>query len=130
MRTIKIYCKKCKVQLTEALHEVNNSVLRFDDMVPMIGPHQFSVYTNEYTKEKELVIAIDAYYFKKHTDSRRFSGCCGSSGTDGMNLTCANGHEVATEFSDCYMSHSISVTIENVLVKECTDTYEVREIKL
>lgn len=130
MRTIKMYCKKCGIQLTDTLQEVTTSVLRFEDNVPMIGPNQFSVYMNEFTHEKEIVIAIEEYYFKKHTDSKRFSGCCGSSGIDGMNLLCPNGHEVATEFSDCYMPHYISVTIENVLIKDFTDTYEVKTIQL
>ena len=130
MRTIKIYCKKCGVQLTDLLEEVNSNVLRFEDGVEMIDKNKFSINSNEYNKVKELVIAIADYYFKDHTDKRRFSGCCGSSGSDGMNKTCSNGHEVATEFSDCYMPHYISVTIENVLIKDLTDTYEVRTIQL
>lgn len=37
-----------------------------------------------------------------HDDPRRVSGCCGPSGIDGVNTLCANGHEVATESSDCW----------------------------
>jgi hypothetical protein len=37
-----------------------------------------------------------------HPDGRRASGCCGLSGIDGVNTLCANGHEVATESSDCW----------------------------
>ena len=37
-----------------------------------------------------------------HDDGRRTSGCCGPSGIDGVNRVCANGHEVATESSDCW----------------------------
>ncbi len=37
-----------------------------------------------------------------HDDGRLVSGCCGLSGIDGVNTLCANGHEVATESSDCW----------------------------
>ena len=130
MRTIKMYCKKCKVQLTDILHEVNSNVLRYEDGVDMIDRNKFSVCINEYSNEKMLVIALDEYYFKDHTDSERFNGCCGSAGMDGMTKTCVKGHEVATEFSDCCMSHCISVSLEHVLIKDFSNPYEVKEIKL
>ncbi len=125
-----MYCKKCNLKLTDELYEVHKSALRFDDGTDMIEKNKYSVITNECNKQKELVIAVDDYYFKNHEDSRRFTGCCGSSGMDGMNKVCTNGHEVATEFSDCYMSHYISVNMENVLIKEVSNTYEIKEIKL
>ncbi|WP_136666541.1 hypothetical protein [Flavobacterium sp. H122] len=130
MRTIKMHCKKCNVKLTAEFYEVYKSELRFDDGTNMIEKNKFSVYFNEFTNKKELVIAIDDYYFKNHKDSRRFTGCCGSSGIDGMNKVCANGHEIATEFSDCYMPHYISVNLENVLIKEVSNAYEIKEMKL
>jgi hypothetical protein len=37
-----------------------------------------------------------------HDDPLRMSGCCGPSGIDGVNTLCTNGHEVATESSDCW----------------------------
>lgn len=130
MRTIKMYCKKCGVLLTDLLYEVDSVALRFEDRATMIDKNKFSIYSNPYSKDKELIIARGDYHFKNHKDKYRFSGCCGSSGSDGMNKTCCNGHEVATEFSDCYMPHYISVTIENVLIKDFTDTYEVKTIQL
>ncbi|MCL9804410.1 hypothetical protein NAT51_02675 [Flavobacterium amniphilum] len=130
MRTIKMYCKKCGVQLTDVLHEVNSNALRFEDGVDMIQPDKFSILIDKCNNEKELVIANDEFYFKNHKDDGRFNGCCGSSGMDGMNKTCSNGHEVATEFSDCYMPHYIAVNIENVLIKDFSNPYEVKEIKL
>jgi hypothetical protein len=42
---------------------------------------------------------INTHY---HDDPRRMSGCCGPSGIDGVNMLCVNGHEVATESSDCW----------------------------
>src|SRR5262249_40013798 len=41
-----------------------------------------------------------------HPDPRRRNGCCGMDGCDGMNLVCPEGHEVATERSDCWMAHA------------------------
>jgi len=40
-----------------------------------------------------------------HPDYRRRNGCCGMDGCNGPNAVCANGHEVGTECSDCWMPH-------------------------
>lgn len=38
-------------------------------------------------------------------DGRRYNGCCGVDGLDGLNLVCPAGHDVGTEKSDCWMPH-------------------------
>lgn len=47
----------------------------------------------------------DAVNTRHHPDTRRLNGCCGLDGRDGLNTVCANGHEVGTEKSDCWMPH-------------------------
>src|SRR5262245_9740566 len=37
-----------------------------------------------------------------HPELRRLQGCCGLDGYNGVNRVCLNGHEVATETSDCW----------------------------
>jgi hypothetical protein len=106
MKTIKLYCKICKVKLTDALEEIHESALTFNDGEPAIAKDKFSVHTEN--GSKEILVAIESYFLENHKDLRRFTGCCGSSGLDGMNKTCINGHEVATEVSDCYTPHYIS----------------------
>ena len=123
MKTIKIYCKICKVKLTEELEEINEDTLQFNDVgKALIAKDKFSFHTEN--GHKEVLVAIDAYFLKNHKDLMRFTGCCGSSGLDGMNKTCVNGHEVATEVSDCYTPHYITFNLKKVIIKEITANYK------
>ncbi len=124
MKTIRLYCKTCNAKLTDDLTEVGLTTLRFEDGVDMIAKNKFSINH----ENKELVIAIDDYEFKNHRHVSRFNGCCGSSGLDGMNKTCINGHEVATEVSDCWTPHYILINLNKVIVKEKINDYEYKKI--
>ncbi|KUJ60680.1 hypothetical protein AR687_16760 [Flavobacteriaceae bacterium CRH] len=117
MKVIKIYCKKCGSELTSELTEIPESLLSWEDNQNMIQPNKFCLYDTESDK-KSLVVAIDNYNLKNHSDKSRFNGCCGSSGLDGLNKLCLNGHEVATEFSDCWTSHYIEFDISKVVIRE------------
>lgn len=123
MKTIKIYCKVCNVKLTDELDEISEDILKFkDDGHTLMEKNKFSFHTENGIKE--LVAAIDTYFLKNHKDLMRFAGCCGSSGLDGMNKTCVNGHEVATEVSDCCTPHYISFNLKKVIIKEITANYK------
>jgi hypothetical protein len=126
MKTIRIYCKICKSKLTDELFEVNSNSLKLYDNVDAIEKNKFSILTEN--NNKELVVAIETYYLKNHRFISRFSGCCGSSGLDGMNKTCENGHEVATEISDCWTPHYIIFNLDKIVVKEVIDDYKVKII--
>jgi len=126
MKTIKIYCKTCNVKLTDELEEIHESTLAFNDGKAAIAKDKFSVHTEN--GNKELIVAIDSYFLKDHKDIGRFTGCCGSSGLDGMNKTCINGHEVATEVSDCYTPHYIGFNLKKVIIKEVKDNYNLKTI--
>jgi len=126
MKTIKLYCKVCNVKLTDHLEEIHESALVFNDGEAAIAKDKFSVHTEN--GNKEIVVAIDSYFLENHKDTLRFTGCCGSSGSDGMNKTCANGHEVATEVSDCYTPHYIGFNLKKVIIKEVTDDYNLKTI--
>ncbi|SEN93626.1 hypothetical protein SAMN05444671_2495 [Flavobacterium sp. CF108] len=128
MKTIRIYCKKCKEQLTQNLVETESKHLRFEDGTRAINSGKFSIYENE-NNVKEVIVAIEDYELRNHKDLRRFTGCCGSSGTDGMNKTCKNGHEVATEVSDCWTPHYINFDLNNIIIKEVIDDYNLRIMK-
>jgi len=127
MKTIRIYCKQCNEKLTENLFEIDLKKLRFEDGVCAIDSGKFSIWENM-DNSKELIVAVEDYNLINHKDSRRFTGCCGSSGIDGMNKTCKNGHEVATEVSDCHTPHYIGFNLKNVIIKEVTDNYNLRVI--
>lgn len=115
MRTIKIYCKECEIELTSELIETN---LLFDYDFDIMGEHHFYVQHNETSNIKSIIVAINDHNLKDHHDTRRFQGCCGSSGLDGMNKLCRNGHEVATEFSDCWTDNYIEFNSDKVIIKE------------
>lgn len=129
MKTIKIYCKECNVILTDELNEVEESTLKEDEGISAIEENKFC-FINVDDKSLEIVVAINDYNLKNHKDRNRFVGCCGSSGLDGLNKTCVNGHEVATEFSDCYMPHYISFIIDKIIIKEKKDDYNYVKINL
>lgn len=129
MRTIKIYCKVCNLKLTDELIEVGQDSLRHDDGISAIEENKFSVITEDF-KKKELIVKINDYYLKNHKNRNRFSGCCGSAGLDGMNKTCQNGHEVATEMSDCYMPHYIVFDLDKIVIKGKKDDYNLIKINI
>lgn len=128
MRTIKIYCKTCGISLTEPLVELNEKDLRLEDATNALQSGLFSIMTED--DKKQLVISLDEGYIFNHPDHNRFQGCCGSSGADGLNKLCSNGHEVATEFSDCYMPHYIAFDTDKIMIKEKISDYDYRKIMI
>ncbi|MEO3746097.1 hypothetical protein [Plantactinospora sp. B5E13] len=44
----------------------------------------------------------DAHSLRPHPEDSRLTGCCGPNGTEGPNLVCPCGAEVATLMADCY----------------------------
>ncbi len=99
-----VKCSDCNLPLTKELEQLQN----------------FSMLNNEREKERVSVgvFGIEHGHFvvnlqdvlntKHHADVMRLSGCCGPSGDNGMNVVCLNGHEVATERSDCCVAHSVT----------------------
>lgn len=115
MKTIIIYCKKCNKRITDVLVEMDRSEFTFPDFADAIPVGRFTIFKDG--DILNLLVNKNQPLLKDHTDSRRFSGCCGSDGLNGMNKTCFNNHEVATEFSDCYTSYYTSISLKNTIVK-------------
>ncbi|WP_427874729.1 hypothetical protein [Flavobacterium sp. MMS24-S5] len=119
MRSIKIYCRECEVELTSELNEVLESTLRWEDYdQSIIAKSKFSFLKNIESNKNDIVVAIDDYNLINHADKNRFYGCCGSDGTNGLNKLCINGHEVATEFSDCWTGHYIEFDDDKIFISE------------
>lgn len=118
MRTIKIYCKECEIELTSELTEISETDLCWEDREDIMPENNFSIVFETQTNENSLLTSINDYNLKDHSDRSRFQGCCGSAGCIGLNKLCLNGHEVATEVSDCWTSHYIKFDINNVIVKQ------------
>ncbi len=126
MKTVRIYCKKCHLNLTENLVEVDEKNIREEDNENAIDVNCFSVTTAN--GQKQFIVAVDDYHLVNHPDRKRFQGCCGSAGSYGLNKLCANGHEVATEISDCWVPHYIEFDLDKVIVKEIISDYEYKVI--
>ncbi len=125
MRTLIVYCKKCKVSLTGPLVEISEQSLRLGDGQDALEKGQISMSIWD---KKQVVIALGEGLLNSHSDIYRFQGCCGSGGMDGLNKLCSNGHEVATEFSDCYMPHYIAFDTDKITVKEKISDYDSKTV--
>jgi hypothetical protein len=102
-------CPVCKAQITLPLTPLpaGQSVC-LDDGEPAVPRGLFlDDKDNDITgwEKRVLVNLADLVGTKHHTDAHRLNGCCGHDGLDGPNVTCEQGHEVATEKSDCWMPH-------------------------
>lgn len=130
MRTIKIYCRECEIELTQELLEIPEEDLRWVDNKDLMPKNNFSVVTNEYSNKKSIMVAIDDYNLKDHSDRSRFIGCCGSSNFSSLNKICLCGNEVASEISDCWLSHYIQFDLSKVFAKEKIEEDNYKEFKL
>ena len=118
MRTIKIYCRECEIELTQELLEIPEVNLCWDENKDIMSKNNFSIFINEQSKKKSIMVAIDNYNLKDHADKSRFMGCCGSSNFSSVNKVCLCGNEVALEISDCWLSHYIEFDLSKVIAKE------------
>lgn len=118
MRTIKIYCRECEIDLTQELLEISEMNLCWDENKDIMPKNNFSIFINKQTNKKSIMVAIDSYNLKDHSDKSRFMGCCGSSNFNSLNKLCHCGNEVASEISDCWLSHYIEFDLSKVIGKE------------
>jgi hypothetical protein len=105
-----VYCKKCGLPLTKQITEYTGVSFGEADEQPYIQPGYYTVSDGSFfadTNGKLIINIEDLINTTNHTNSSRLNGCCGLDGCDGLNKICLNGHEVATEKSDCWMSHAI-----------------------
>ena len=103
-------CPVCGQALTRPLAPLPpDQSICYEDGQPAVPPGYFAVSSDEYWTGSEgcpVVNLADLAGTAYHPDTRRRSGCCGPSGTEGPNLVCGRGHEVGAERSDCWMSHA------------------------
>ena len=131
MRTIKIYCKECKSEITSELTEISESMLFWDENNQnIIQKGKFSFLENPKSNNKRIIVALDVYNLKNHSDINRFAGCCGSDGGNGLNKLCLNGHEVATEVSDCWTAHYVEFDCNKIIIEEKIDNDTYKELRI
>jgi hypothetical protein len=104
-------CKKCGVEISNDLIElkIGSALCEIDgkDYVP-IGMYHLSQGEFFIGSESKIIInKNDLINCNNHPNGSKLNGCCGLDGMDGANKVCINGHEVATECSDCWMPHAV-----------------------
>jgi hypothetical protein len=115
-----IKCKICGMSLTGNIYLLLNEELLSQEYDSDYVPKGY-YYINNIENEIEHLNGVsinksDLLNFKYHKE--RLSGCCGPAGLDGLNILCLNGHEVATEKSDCWQPHEIIFEKELIVLVE------------
>lgn len=114
-------CAACGLRLTRAiLLLVEAPALPSEDGVDLIA--EGCCWRDDRpgrTYGRFLLNRKDVVNTRSHDDPRRVSGCCGPSGIDGVNLLCVNGHETATESSDCWTGpHYVELEPDTFIITE------------
>lgn len=115
--------------MTDELTEIPVSNLHWDDNTAIMEKNKYVFFKSETSHQNNIFAAIDDYYLKDHSDANRFTGCCGSSSFNSFNKICENGHEVATEISDCWTGLYIEFDWNKISVKEKLDDYNYKILK-
>lgn len=115
MKNIQLLCKSCRIELTDVLTVVPESQLKWKWGYDILKEKEAVIYLDY---KNSVLTNLDDEKLTDHSDSRRFSGCCGSSGSSGVNKLCKNGHEVVTESSDCCTSTYLHFSLDDVIIKE------------
>ena len=122
---IVIHCGRCKHPITPALDEQSKPSSTGDEAA-YVGAGRFvRVGGDDVFGDHPGWIAVHladaAAQTKPHKDDRRRVGCCGCDGLDGNNVTCAKGHEVGVEKSDCWMPHAVLFDPERTKIEMTRD---------
>lgn len=121
MGEIIIKCAECDILLTPNLKELpEDFVCSLEDETDYL-PQGFCKKNDGIDWKvdigKIIINRKDLRNSINHIDDNRLSGCCGLDGFK-VNKMCANGHEIATEFSDCWMCHSVIFETEKIKIVE------------
>ena len=116
-----VRCRECGVALSRPVQRLHDpSALDESDGRPHVPMGRFAVSEGFFTGfDGWLMLNLqDAVDTRHHPDLRRRNGCCGLDGCDGPNTLCANGHEVGTERSDCWLPHVLLLDAGKAKVDE------------
>lgn len=107
-------CPVCHVAITRSLLPLRpDQSICLEDGKPAVPEGFFGVNKQVYWNVSGgVLVNLGDLVGTRHSGG--INGCCGLDGLDGPNLICANGHEVGTEKSDCWMPHA-AVLFDNVI---------------
>ncbi|MDJ1506354.1 hypothetical protein [Xanthocytophaga agilis] len=108
---MKVYCKACHTALTPDLRYLPYaSLTNEEDDRPFLPQGYYWISDGKCfanTGGRVVIHIDDLINTMRHSDPERLQGCCGVSGCYGPNRICMQKHEVASEYSDCWMPHAI-----------------------
>ncbi len=105
-------CSSCAQVLTQLLRELSPDSICYEDGKPAVPPGHFARSNDDYWTGSTGHILVNVADLigtigtRPYPDSRRRQGCCGPDGSDGPNVVCTLGHDVAVERTDCWMAHA------------------------
>lgn len=117
---MRVYCKICGLVLTQDIVRYSGKNFGEADAENYIPSGYYTISDSEYFHESLGAIIInitDLINCENHKERGRLNGCCGLDGCDGPNKICLNGHEVATEKSDCWMPHAVLFEKDKIILK-------------
>ncbi len=106
---MQLFCRKCDIPVTVLIKELLDiTALNEADGKDLIPKGYYILSNGDYTNTagKLIINSFDLINCKDHPNGGRLNGCCGLDGQDGPNKVCFNGHEIGTEFSDCWLAHA------------------------
>ncbi|MEO7141827.1 MAG: hypothetical protein ABIY51_16260 [Ferruginibacter sp.] len=116
---MKVFCKECNLPLTNELMHYTGKSFGLADGQHFIQKGFYTISDGDFftgTNGSVIINNDDQVNIINHTNPSKLSGCCGLDGTRG-NKTCANGHEMATEYSDCWMPFAVVFEKEKIIIK-------------
>jgi hypothetical protein len=99
----------------------NTNLLNENDKESFVQTGYYFISDGDFFKEskgKIIMNKMDLINTKNHFDNKRLNGCCGLDGLDGPNKLCNNGHEIGTEYSDCWMPHCMIFETESIRIEK------------
>ena len=121
-----LLCARCQIPISSDIRELRDRNLISNEDGSDFVPRGYYFITRAdddmISSQGEFVLNLkDTINTKHHSDQSRLNGCCALDGLDGINTLCANGHEIGTECSDCWMPHYIHIPPNHVDVVESTN---------
>jgi hypothetical protein len=101
-------CRRCLASLTQPLQVLTDPAkLSQKECTSLVPSGHYWLVTEDHDFAGQLAVPLDALVsVGYHADRARLLGCCGPSGTGGLNRVCGCGREVGTERSDCIWPHA------------------------
>lgn len=117
---MKFFCNECGLMLTHELFKYEGSSFGEADRQDFIQKGFYTLSDGGFFTGTEgcfIINVADLLNVTDHFDQSRLNGCCGLDGCDGPNKLCFNGHEIATEMSDCWMPWAVIFKKDAVFTK-------------